>query len=37
MKAKVAEELADEGDVAGAAIAQARNKFLTQANNDLVK
>ncbi|XP_068707976.1 condensin-2 complex subunit D3-L-like isoform X1 [Montipora foliosa] len=30
MKAKVAEELADEGDVAGAAIAQARNKFLTQ-------
>ncbi|XP_044174621.1 condensin-2 complex subunit D3-like isoform X3 [Acropora millepora] len=30
MRSKVAEELADEGDAAGAAIAQARNKFLTQ-------
>ena len=30
MKAKVAEDLADEGDVAGAAIVEARNKFLTQ-------
>lgn len=30
MKAKAAEDLADEGDVAGAAIVEARNKFLTQ-------
>ena len=30
MKAKVAEDLADEGDVAGAAVVEARNKFLTQ-------
>lgn len=30
MRAKAAEDLADEGDVAGAAIVQARNKFLTQ-------
>ena len=32
MRAKAAEDLADEGDVAGAAIVQARNKFLTQVN-----
>ena len=32
MKAKAAEDLADEGDVAGAAIVEARNKFLTQVN-----
>lgn len=30
MKAKAAEDLADEGDAAGAAIVEARNKFLTQ-------
>lgn len=30
MRAKAAEDLAAEGDVAGAAIVQARNKFLTQ-------
>ena len=30
MRTKAAEDLADEGDVAGAAIVQARNKFLTQ-------
>lgn len=30
MKAKAAEDLADEGDMAGAAIVAARNKFLTQ-------
>lgn len=30
MKAKATEDLADEGDVAGAAIVEARNKFLTQ-------
>lgn len=35
MRSKVAEELADEGDTAGAAIAQARNKFLTQANDKI--
>ena len=33
MRAKAAEDLADEGDVAGAAIVQARNKFLTQVNS----
>ena len=32
MRAKAAEDLADEGDAAGAAIVQARNKFLTQVN-----
>ena len=32
MRAKAAEDLADDGDVAGAAIVQARNKFLTQVN-----
>ena len=36
MRSKVAEELADEGDAAGAAIAQARNKFLTQANDKII-
>ncbi|XP_048580995.1 condensin-2 complex subunit D3 [Nematostella vectensis] len=30
MRAKAADEMADEGDDAGAAIVQARNKFLTQ-------
>ena len=30
MRTKAAEDLADEGDAAGAAIVQARNKFLTQ-------
>ena len=30
MRAKAAEELADEGDMAGAAIVEARNKFLTE-------
>ena len=35
MRSKVAEELADEGDTAGAAIAQARNKFLTQVNEKI--
>ncbi|KAJ7392206.1 Condensin-2 complex subunit D3 [Desmophyllum pertusum] len=30
MRAKAAEDLADDGDMAGAAIVQARNKFLTQ-------
>ena len=32
MRAKAIEDLADEGDAAGAAIVQARNKFLTQVN-----
>jgi len=30
MKTKAAEEMADEGDMAGAAMVQARTKFLTQ-------
>lgn len=30
MKKKVVEDLADEGDLAGAELAKAKNKFLTQ-------
>lgn len=37
MRAKAAEDLADEGDAAGAAIVQARNKFLTQVKHELPK
>ena len=36
MRAKAAEDLADDGDMAGAAIVQARNKFLTQVKADLM-
>lgn len=36
MRTKAAEDLADEGDAAGAAIVQARNKFLTQVRSNPV-
>lgn len=35
MRSKAAEDLADEGDTAGAAIVQARNKFLTQVKHSI--